>query len=136
MSMTIERSFRFTVTDHGRKHMARPGATPPPTDTLPSAPQGRLPRITRLMALAIKFDGYLRDGLVQDYAELARLGHISRARMSQIMDLTLLAPDIQSAVLELPRTVKGRDPIRERHLRPITAEAEWERQREQWRRLR
>lgn len=136
MSMTIERSFSFTVTDHGRKQMARPGASPPTTVAPPSGPQGRVPRITRLMALAIKFDGYLRDGLVQDYAELARLGHVSRARISQIMDLTLLAPKIQETILELPRTVKGRDPIRERHVRPISAEADWERQLECWRRLR
>jgi len=56
------------------------------------------------MALAIKFDGYVRDGLVTDYAELARLGHVSRARVSQIMDLDLLAPDTQEAILKLPPT--------------------------------
>ena len=39
---------------------------------------------------------YLVDrGEVADYADLARLTHVSRARISQIMNLTLLAPDIQ-----------------------------------------
>ena len=85
------------------------------------------------MALAIKLDAYLRDGLVTDYAELARLGHVSRARITQIMDLNLLASDIQAAIIELPRTTKGRDPIRERHLRPIAGEADWARQRQMWR---
>ncbi len=132
MSMTIERRFSFTVTDHGRKRMARPDARPLPTVPPPSGPQGRVPRITRLMALAIKFDGYLRDGLVHDYAELARLGHVSRARVTQIMDLNLLAPDIQQDLLNLPRTSKGRDPIRERHVRPIAAESDWRRQRDRW----
>jgi hypothetical protein len=39
----------------------------------------RLPRITRLLALAVRFEGLLRDGTVRDYAELARLGGASRA---------------------------------------------------------
>ncbi|HBN76407.1 MAG TPA: hypothetical protein DD473_11435, partial [Planctomycetaceae bacterium] len=50
-------------------------------------PKGRLPRVTKLMALAIRFDQLIRDGDVNDYAELARLGHVSRARMTQIMNL-------------------------------------------------
>ncbi len=50
-----------------------------------TSPMGKLPRVTRLMALAIKFDGLLRDGLVRDYADLARLGHVTRARMTQLM---------------------------------------------------
>lgn len=107
----------------------------PATDG-PPHPRGRVPRITRLMALAIKFDGYVRDGVVKDYAELARLGHVTRARLTQIMDLTLLCPDIQKDVLTLPRTDKGRDSIRERHLRMVTAEINWQSQRDQWQKLR
>ena len=87
------------------------------------------------MAVAIKLDGYVRDGLVTDYAVLARLGHVTRARITQIMDLNLLAPDIQEAILKLPRTIKGRDPIRERHVRPIAAEPDWARQRQMWRQI-
>ena len=37
---------------------------------------GRIPRISRLMALAIRFDGLLRDGIVPDQSELARLGNL------------------------------------------------------------
>ena len=55
------------------------------------------------------------------------------ARVTQIMDLNLLAPDIQEAILDLPRTIKGRDPVRERHVRAIAAEADWAGQRELWR---
>jgi hypothetical protein len=55
----------------------------------------------------------------RDQADLARLGNVSRARVTQIMNLLQLAPDIQEAILFLPRTVKGRDPIREKHVRPI-----------------
>lgn len=69
---------------------------------------GNTPRITRLMALAIKFDQLLREGTVRDYADLARLGHVTRARMTQIMGLLNLAVDIQEEILNLPKTIKGR----------------------------
>ena len=55
------------------------------------------------MALAIRFDQLIRDGVVADQTELARLGHVSRARLSQIMNLTNLAPDLQEQILHLPR---------------------------------
>src|SRR6185295_3410288 len=61
-----------------------------------------VPRIARLMALAIRFDGLLRQGKFRDYAELARLGRVTRARMTQIMKLLDLAPDIQEQILFLP----------------------------------
>lgn len=95
-------------------------------------PPGRVPRISRLMALAIRFEQLVRDGVVADYAELARLGHVTRARMTQIMNLLHLAPDIQEAILFLPSMERGRDPITERHVRPITAEANWRTQRRIW----
>jgi hypothetical protein len=96
---------------------------------------GKLPRITRLMALAIKFEGLIRDGVVRDYAELASLGHVTRARMTQIMNLLNLAPDLQEELLFLPRTVAGRELISERNLRRIAATERWDRQRKAWARL-
>lgn len=135
MTLTVDRPFHVTTADHGRKVVA-PARASKPAPTKPELqPVGRVPRITRLMALAIKLDGYVRDGVVTDYAELAHLGHVTRARITQIMDLNLLAPDIQAAILELPRTTSGRDPIRERHMRPIAAEPDWARQRRMWRQL-
>jgi len=109
---------------------------PDTEDDTPQVEPGNVPRVARLMALAIHFEGMLRRGEVPDYATLARLGHVTRARMSQIMDLLSLAPDIQEAILFLPRTAKGRDPVTERHLRAMTAVLDWERQRHAWRRLR
>jgi hypothetical protein len=47
---------------------------------------------------------------------LADLGHVTRARVCQIMNLLQLAPDIQEAILFLPRVEGGRDPIKERRL--------------------
>jgi hypothetical protein len=96
------------------------------------APEGRIPRISRLMALAIRFDRLIKEGEITDQADLARLGNVTRARVTQIMNLLQLAPEIQEAILFLPRTVKGRDPIREHHLRPIAAEPDWRRQQRRW----
>ena len=97
--------------------------------------RGNVPRVSRLMALAIKFEGMLARGEVQDYATLARLGLVTRARMTQIMALLNLAPDIQEHLLFLPRTLKGRDPITEHDLRPIACILDWEQQRDAWRHL-
>ena len=88
------------------------------------------------MALAIRLDGLLRSGEVGDLTELARLDHVSQPRTSQILNLTLLAPDIQEELLHLPRILEGRDPINEKMLRPIVAEYARERQRLLWRQLR
>jgi hypothetical protein len=98
-------------------------------------PPGRVPRVARLMALAVKLDGLVRQGVVRDYAALARLGHVSRARVTQIMNLLLLAPDIQEQLLFLPDTLRGRDPIHLRQLQPIALLPDWNEQRPRWRRL-
>jgi len=87
---------------------------------------GRVPRVSRLLALAIKFQGLIRSGQVSNYRELADAGHISRARMSQIMRLTELAPQIQEELLFLPKTIRGPDPITEKALRDITRSIDWE----------
>jgi hypothetical protein len=93
----------------------------------PVSPQ--LPRITRLMALAIKLDRMQRENSALSYAELARLGHVSRSRVSQILNLLLLAPDIQERLLFLEPVRKGRQPLHERALRPVTGHLDWVEQR-------
>jgi len=84
-----------------------------------------MPRITRLMALAIKFQEMVERGEVRDYADLARLGYVTRARLTQIMNLLLLAPDIQERVLCGPWSDAGS----ERTLRAVCAEVYWPDQR-------
>jgi hypothetical protein len=91
-----------------------------------------VPRVAKLMALAIRFEGLIRDGVVKDQAELARLGHVSRARISQIMGLLSLAPDIQEAILWLPAVERGRDPFTEKELRSIAEAPTWKHQRRLW----
>jgi DNA invertase Pin-like site-specific DNA recombinase len=117
-------------TRHGRK-VLRAGVSAPP----PAAPLGRLPRVTRWMALALRCADLLRDGSIRDQAELARLGHVSRARASQILNLLHLAPDIQQALLFLPGIERGRDPVLLCQLQPLARMLDWTRQRQCWRRL-
>ncbi len=93
---------------------------------------GRVPRVSRLMALALKFDRLIREGAVTAYAELARLGHVTRARVSQIMNLLHLAPDLQEALLFLPLVTQGRDPLILRDLQPIATTPDWRKQRALW----
>ncbi len=125
--VTVTKQIHFSMRNRGRREIREgPKAVPEVTD------EGRVPRVARLMALAIKIDGLIASGAITDQAEAARLGHITRARMTQIMNLLLLAPDIQEAILNLPRVRRGRDPIVETHLRPIAAERCWERQRRMW----
>ncbi len=84
------------------------------------------------MALAIRFEQLVRDGTVADYAELARLGHVTLARMTQIMNLLNLAPDIQERLLFLPEVTEGDDTVTERQVGPVVRVASWKRQREMW----
>ena len=129
-NLTVTRKIHFSRRNKGRREL-RPGPQPVPDDL----PEGRVPRVARLMALAIRFDGLIRAGAIADQAELARLGHVSRARVTQIMNFLHLAPDIQESILFLPRTASGRDPIREHHLRPIISKPTWDSQRRLWREL-
>jgi hypothetical protein len=91
-----------------------------PESAPPCAP-GRVLRVARLMALALWFDQLLRDGQIASYAELARPGQVTPARITRIMNLLCLAPDLQEALLFLARVERGRDPLHLRKLQPIAA---------------
>jgi len=131
--MTSASTFTVTKKAHfGREHRARRSSLVDPAPT-PEAAAGRVPRIARLMALAIRFQQLIDDGVVENQSEIARRSHVTRARVTQIMNLLHLAPDIQEAVLNLPPTRSGRDPIREVHVKPIAAVVDWDEQRRRWR---
>lgn len=124
---TVTSKVHFKVHGRGRKVLRR-GVDP----KKPKPSAGRVPRVARLMALAIRFDRLIAEGAIADQAELARIGHVTRARVTQICNLLHLAPDIQEQILFLPLVTEGRDRISERDLRPIAAEIRWDRQREMW----
>ena len=105
----------------------------PAEPTVPDPP--RIPRITRLMALAIKFQDMVDRGEVRDYADLARLGYVSRARLTQIMNLMLLVPDIQSSLIFWEQNMAKIEVINERALRSLTSEVAWTSQRTMWKRM-
>jgi DNA-binding transcriptional regulator YdaS (Cro superfamily) len=125
--ITTKRKLFFREGGRGRRQQIT--KTPPPP--VPAV-LGRVPRVSRLMALAIRFEGLLRAGAVCDQSDLARLAHVSQPRMTQIMNLLHLAPDIQEELLFLPRVTDGRDTIHEKLLRPIAAEVDWAKQRVAW----
>ena len=132
MSDGLTMSFKvgWTTRARGRKQLYVGDAPPPPPP-----PRGRVPHVARIMALAIRLDQLLRAGEVKNLAEIARLGHVTRARASQIMNLLNLAPDLIEAILHLPPTLRGRHPIKEWQLRPIAQEPLWSKQRTMWRSL-
>jgi hypothetical protein len=124
-AISVTRTARFVLP--GRERVS-----PAPGLGEHSAPPGRVPRVARLMALAIRFDSLVREGAVSTQAELAAVGHVTRARVTQIMNLLHLAPDLQEEILHMPVVRSGRDPLTEHDLRPIAAEVQWAAQRRLW----
>jgi hypothetical protein len=128
MSTTLRYTFSIERTGPGARKVLRSGEAGNPTI-------GSVPRISRLVALAHRFAGQLREGVAGTMADLAAARGISRARMTQIMDLLLLAPDVQEELLFLPRTVRGRDSVTLRTMRYVCATPVWTEQRARWREI-
>jgi hypothetical protein len=92
----------------------------------------RVPRIARLMALALKFEQMIQQAVVSDYTVLARLGRVSRSRVTQIMNLLNLAPDIQEQILFLKADTGERPEICEKSIRRLSSLLLWNEQRAHW----
>ena len=122
---TVTKQIHFAI--QNRRKTAMPGPAPEPPKLT-----GRTPRVSKLMALAIRFDQLLREGKVASQSELARLAHVTQPRMTQIMNLLHLAPGIQEDILHLPPVAEGRDPVTERDLRPVARLWDWAIQRTVW----
>jgi hypothetical protein len=67
----------------------------------------------------------IRAGEIRDWAEAAQFLGITRARMTQIANLLLLAPRIQETLLDLHPVTEGRDLITERQLRRAVSPVNW-----------
>lgn len=126
--ISLEFNIRFKRCGRGSKKEIREGAE----EAVPKAPTGRIPRISRFMALAIHYEELIRAGQVTNFAELSRLGHVTRARVTQIMNLRLLAPIIQENLLDLQQISVGKDKLYLRQLQTIATQACWTKQRESW----
>jgi len=116
----------FHVAKPSRQIRLRSGPRPAPP------PDGSVSRVARLLALAHHYRDLLERGAVKDYATLARLACVTRARVTQVMNLLFLAPEIQEEILFLPRTVKGDDPVRERQVRSVALVSDWADQKPLW----
>lgn len=123
---TVEFKVHFQHAGRGGRKELREGKQEP------ASPLARVPRIARWMALAIHFDRLISSGEIKTYSALGRLGGVTRARVTQIMNLLQLAPDIQESLLFLTVPEKGRDPICLRELQPIALRLDWGEQRRMW----
>ena len=129
--VTLDFTVHFTTGRTGQR-VLNAGAKPLPAPV----PEGKVPRISRLMAMAIRFDNLVRLGEVADFADIAELGQVTRARVSQIVNLLNLAPDIQEDILFLQPVAGDRDAVSERHVRAVAGEPDWGRQRAMWAKVR
>ena len=123
-----EYAVSFSKVQHGRRQIA--------SSKRPSRPKpiGRVPRVARMLALAHHFDRLITQGVVKDYADIARLTQLSRARMTQIMTLKFLAPEIQEEIAWLPNS-HGKDRVLEKDVRRVAMVVDWDEQVQYWQRL-
>jgi hypothetical protein len=84
-----------------------------------------VPKLTRLLVLAHQIEQAIEEGRAEDYAEVARQLGVSRARITQVVNLLLLSPGIQTTILTKPRWVEH---LRQRQVRKIAEEPDWHRQ--------
>lgn len=94
-------------------------------------PVRRPAKVARMLALAHHLQGAVDQGVVADRAAVARKLGLTRARVTQLLDLLLLAPDLQQAILAL-EAVDGAEPMSERALRAVAHAGSWVEQRTAW----
>jgi hypothetical protein len=128
--LNIQFAFRPKRRAAGRSPQENNAAAP-----LCAPPPGRAPRISQVLALAIQFQEMLRQGEAQDCADLARLGGLTRERISQIMKFNWLASDLQLEILYLNQAPGERFPVSEVAVRRIAQRLSWTEQRALWRKL-
>lgn len=126
----IEFQVHFQAGYRGHKHLRKGACKNEPEHT-----NDNLPRLTRLLALAHRWDRLIEDGTVSDYAEIARMMELSRARVTQIMDLLYLARDIQEEILLFPRREQYELNVPVRAMRQLTRNSDWDDQRKLWQSL-
>ena len=134
MNKPVSVDFQFSIKQRGRGAKKRIVEGASQSDESKPALE-RIPRISRYMALAIHFEDLIRQGVVTDYAELARLGHVTRARVTQIMNLRLLAPEIQEELLFYESKPANETPNQLKAFQSVACDLSWAKQRKRWRGL-
>ena len=128
-----EQAQRLLSNEPRRRTGHRSGvAASPPVKQPPQDMPDRVPRVARLMALALKLESLLKQGIARDHTSLAALGHVSRSRLTQILNLRNLAPDIQEQLLFLTAARAEEHNLCERTIRQLSSELRWDRQRARW----
>jgi hypothetical protein len=94
-SVTVTYRLEISRGSKGHRRVAEP-APPPERQAIDPA---TVPRIARMLVLGYHFERLVREGKVKNYAEIARMTGLSRARVTQICDLTLMAPAIQDRLI-------------------------------------
>ncbi len=121
MSKVITGALYRVQRGHGKRFTTEP----------PPAPVRRPARVAVMLALAHKIREAIAQGKVRDQADVARRLGFTRARITHLLDLLLLAPDLQEPLLFL-EAVDGVQPMSERVLRSVAHLASWAEQRKRW----
>ena len=121
----IIRGNLFRIRDGHRFRFTQQPPAPTPE------PVRRPAHVARMLAFAHRLQAAIDRGDYRDRADLARSLGLSRARVTQLLDLTLLAPDIQEHIF-FSEAIDGAEPISERSLRRLTHRGIWTDQRVCW----
>jgi len=103
-SVTV--TYKLEIT-RGRKRHKRVLEPAPPSEA-PIIDPSKVPRATRMLVLGYYFERLVQQGKLKNYAEIARVTGLSRARVTQLVNLTLL-PSSQQVRILLPRSCSAAD---------------------------
>lgn len=121
------RTVTFPLAALRRQPVAR-GIIPPPPKP---GPARRPARVAVMLALGHRIQAALDSGEYKDQAAAARAFGVTRMRVTQFLNLTFLAPDIQEEILFM-KAIAGREPLGERDLREVVRRESWAEQRQAW----
>ena len=130
-SLAQTASSRLTVTGAFFRHRGPRVTFHQERPPAPAEPTRQPAQVALMLALAHHLQRAVEGGAVANQAALAKAYGLTRARLTQVLDLLLLAPDLQARVLAL-EAVDGRQPLAERRLRRLVLCESWAEQRTQW----
>jgi hypothetical protein len=109
-------------------------AVPPQWRDMKLPKEFRIPRVVELLRKAIEWQDLLKSGECTSQVEIAARENHTRARVTQIMGMLHLAPEIRDKILSMPKAVR-RSSVTERVLRPITTITDYQGQIQEFQKL-